>query len=658
MLQKLVRTFLLGGAVCLLVVGSVLAQEIPSSMQYDTVEEYEKATGRRITEFNEAPMLRTRVAAGELPPVEKRLPEEPLVLIPYEKIGEYGGTIDTGGLGGFFELFASQEHSGLLEIDNDGKVCVNIVKGYDFSEDKQTLTLYLRKGLKWSDGMPCTADDILFWYEDILLNKEYTPAIPRMWKADGEVMKMEKIDDYTIQLHYVKPKPVIVSALSAWYSLNTFLHPWPKHYLKKWHTKYNPKADELAKEEGYEHWWEALRVHHNQSGWSQSDLDLPILEPWVLKKIAPDYRVFERNPYYWAVDPEGNQLPYIDKISARIMTNKEAYIMASVTGEFDFTGLFLDRKGYPLYKENEKQGNYRTLLWENTWANEEAYAFNLNNKDPILREIFQDVRFRQAMSLAINREEIRDIVFLGFGIPRQAAPNTNVSYYKEEWGTAYVEYDPEEANRLLDEMGLKWDKDHEYRLRPDGTTLTITIDMTEIDSPVMDVSELVKEYWEDVGVKTNLEMRERSFYTTRIVASEYDVCVWHIDFVSELIGYFQEANRLVQSIPAGTFAYANEWARWNQTDGKEGEEPPEKWKQFYKTIDDWHSTTSDEGYIRLAQEIYDFVSKNVLAIGTVAECPQIRLVRTNLRNVPEEARAGGDVWFVRSVNPPQWFFEE
>ncbi len=657
MLKKLAM-ILLGGAICLMGSSLVLAQEIPSSMQYDTVEKYEEATGIRITEFNEAPMLRTKVAAGELPPVEERLPEEPLVLIPYERIGEYGGTIYTGGIGGYLELFAAQNWAGLLEITNDGKMRVNIVKGYDFSEDKQTVTLYLRKGLKWSDGMPCTADDLLFWYEDILLNKEYTSVIAGIWKAGGEVMKMEKIDDYTVQLQFAKPKPIIVSALSAWYSGYVALAPWPKHYLKKWHIKYNPKANELAKEEGYDTWWQAITAHRDQRGWTQSDLDLPILGPWVMTEKSADYRAFERNPYYWAVDTEGNQLPYIDKVVARIMTDKEAYVMASVTGEFDFTGLFLDRKGYPLYKENEKKGNYRTLLWENTWANEEAYEFNLNHKDPILREVFQDVRFRQAMSLAINREEIRDVVFLGFGVVRQAAPNANCSYYKEEWGTAYVEYDPGEANRLLDEMGLEWDEDHEYRLRPDGETLSITIDMTEIDSPVMDVSELVKEYWEEVGVKTTLKMRERTFYVTRAVASEQDVAVWHIDFVSELIGYFQPSNRLAQAAPAGDLSYANKWATWNQTDGEQGEEPPEEWKQFYKTIDDWHNAMTDEEYIRLAQEIYDFVSENVLAIGTVAECPQIRLVRNNLRNVPEVARAGGDVWFVRSVNPPQWFFEK
>jgi len=659
--MRKLTVILLSVAIALLGLTTISVAKDPQAYCWSTLQEYEKATGNKIEKFNEAPMLKTKVATGELPPVEERLPEEPLVIEPYEEIGQYGGRLHVFSVGPTFSDITHPRMVGLIEETNEGKPYANIAKGWDVSEDKTTYTIYLRKGTKWSDGMPFTADDIVFWYEDVLQNKELTPTISGWWKADGKLMDLEKIDDYTVRIRFAKPRAWFINLLQYWGTMWwAFGNGTPKHYLKKWHIKYNPKANELAKEEDFEYWWQAFNQHRNVGDFTQQDLNTPCLSPWVLKEITPDYRLFERNPYFWGVDPEGNQLPYIDEVLCQIVSDIEVYNMKVATGQADIACMYLTLENYPFYKANEEKGNYRVYLWKNPRGSDEAFCFNLNHKDPVLRKIFQDVRFRRAMSLAIDREDVNDSVFFGRGVVRQAAPNPDTSYYKEEWGKAYVEYDPEKANQLLDEMGLKWDKDHQYRLRPDGKTLTITIDVTKTDSPTESVAELVKEYWEKVGVKTEVNMRERSFYQTRLAAAEHDVCVWHVDRTNEVRAYVPRMNKLLQEAYAEFgLAYAPKWAQWNVTDGKEGEEPPEDWKRFYKLVDEWFAATSHEEYVQLAQQIFDFlILKKLVVIGTVAFTPYPVIIKNTLGNFPEKAWTTDDVGFFRSIKPPQWFFKK
>jgi len=200
----------------LLEVGLCLMGVIPGLAQkgYSTLAEYEKLTGKRIEKFNEAPMLKVKVAAGELPPVEERLPEEPLVVEPLEEIGQYGGTL-RGGVraptgGGAETVTARVQHLFMLSPDLN-TVIPNIAKGWDLSNDYKTLTVYLRKGMKWSDGVPFTADDIMFWYNDILLNDELTPVKPKAWSPGGKLVKVKKIDDYTVRFQFAIPYPSIYS---------------------------------------------------------------------------------------------------------------------------------------------------------------------------------------------------------------------------------------------------------------------------------------------------------------------------------------------------------------------------------------------------------------------------------------------------------------
>jgi len=264
--MRRLTVFLLSGVLCLMGVLPALAEKYPEGrfktedFVYATLEEYEKITGKEITKFNESPMFRVKVAAGELPPVDERVSAEPLVIEPVEKVGKYGGILHTFAKSPMgWSADADIRRGQLFRLNESAtKAIPALGKGYELSKDCKTYTLYLRKGVKWSDGHPFTVDDILFWWEDEILNDELTPTKPRMWMPGGKLTEFEKIDDYTLRMHFAVPNPTIVMSLARAYQGGFFD---PKHYLKKWHIKYNPEANELAKKEGFDNWYQAFEFH-------------------------------------------------------------------------------------------------------------------------------------------------------------------------------------------------------------------------------------------------------------------------------------------------------------------------------------------------------------------------------------------------------------
>lgn len=608
--------------------------------------------------YNESPMLTKLVKEGKLPPIEERLPDEPKVIEPLEEIGQYGGTLNTADLDPFnaIEARALRRH-GLFRYSEDcTKIIPDIAKDYKISKDKKTLTIYLRKGLKWSDGVEFTVDDILFRWEDYMLNKELSPIVGRFWKPGGKLAKFEKVDDYVLRIHFPVPYPIITLLGHSFGSGQNSLFD-PKHYLKKYHIKHNSKANELARKAGYSHWWELFKAIRNPgySRWNV-DLALPTLDAWVIKKVAPTYQIWERNPYFWQVDTAGNQLPYIDRMVDRLYENQEILNMKVIAGEMDIASFNLLLKDYPLFRENETRGNYRTFMWKTALGGAVVFAPNQNHLDPVLRKIMQDVRFRQALSLAINRDEINEVICFGLGVPRQATVLPTCSYYKEEWGKAYAEYDPQKANKLLDEMGLKWNKKGKWRLRPDRKPVCLLVEYYAGEGPKTAICELVKEYWEKIGIKVALKPEDRSFYDKRRDAGVLDIGLWHLDCVTELYGYAQPLSGKLLHF-GGDCGWAKQWELWFNTEGRDGEEPPDEYKQFYKDMEDWASATTNKEYVRLAQKIFDFHAKHLVYIGTVGMVPWPAIAKKNLKNVPTEGWWSWDSNFWVTFEPAQFFFK-
>jgi len=657
--MKKLLVVLISVFVCFLGVIPVLSENKPSfrteDYVYATLQQYQELTGEKIVKFHEAPMLKVRVAAGELPPVKERISEEPLVIKPVEKVGQYGGTLRVGsvGIAGWTD-FTDARWAGMLRVNqNSTRELPYIAKGYKFTDNNKTLTLYLRKGMRWSDGSPFTADDILFWWNDVILNDELTPAKPQQWIIGGKLATFERINDYALRIHFAQPYPSAAYLLAFWPGRqHSFFEP--KHYLKKWHIKYNPEANELAKKEGYDHWWEAFRFH-SEYGPRQSDPDLPVVGAWKLEKLTPAQRLFVRNPYYPVIDTAGNQLPYIDSYIRSMVGDPETLKMKVVAGEFDVNWREITGEDYPVLKENQEKGGYRIIVVE--YPGQLVHlGFNVNHKDPVKRKIFQDVRFRRAMSLAINREEINDIVFAGMGIPSADTPHSSCSFYKKEWRKAWAQYDPDRANKLLDEMGLGKRDEEGYRLRPDGKRLIIIIEYQE-RGPRTPVLELVKEYWEAVGIRTELKPEERSYYYTRVQAAEHDVGVWHADNMLEGALLASKSNQLNFD---AEISVGRKWYQWWTTNGEAGEEPPEDVKQWFSGLDKLFTLAPGTSeYIKLAQKLYSWYIDQVYQIGTVAGIKQPMIINNKLQNV---AMDGGiytwDTLYEYPYLPEQWFFEK
>ena len=600
-------------------------------------------------EYHEAPMLRVKVAAGELPPVEKRLPEEPVVIEPFEEIGQYGGTWRRVGLG-------VADSSGPLRILNEGllkwnhtcsELLPNIAKSWEVSQDGKVYTFHLNKGIKWSDGYPFTADDILFYYEDVLLNKELTPALPGWLVVAGEPGTIEKVDNYTVRFTFAEPYGIFLIRLGA----TPFIYA-PKHYMRQFHPRYvsMDKLEELTKEAGFEFWYQLYGK--KDYAWWVTNPERPTIWPWKVTVAPPAVRmVHERNPYYWKVDPEGNQLPYIDYMVHDTIENTEILAFKAIAGEIDMQWRHTKLADYTLYMENRGKGDYRLLEgWMNVIGAEPVIIPNLTCKDLVLRELFQDDRFRKALSLAINRQEINELCFMGLGEPRQASIVSGSYAFSEEWEKAYAEYDPEKANAFLDEIGLTERDKAGFRLRPDGKTLDVILEFVLLRPGASDVAELLKDYWKAIGIKVFARAVDRSLFQVNSDANEFQVQMWCYEGEGVLIN----PSMLIPIVPRYGI-WGSEYARYYATGGKAGEKPPKDIARLQELWDKIKITVDEKEMGQLAEEINQLHIKNIWMIGTVGESPWVVVVKNNFRNIPEVLTVAGIC--PDNADPEQWFMK-
>jgi peptide/nickel transport system substrate-binding protein len=511
--------------------------------------------------------------------------------------------------------------------------------------------------MKWSDGEPFTADDIIFTYEDMHWNDKVTT-----WHNMPEIKNIEALDDYTIHFEtdestFSIPIRLAQAPGGEWQSFH------PKHFLKKWHIKYNDKANELAKEEGYDNWWEAMYTHY---WWNPlTDLSKPTMQPWIMKESTTVRRVYERNPYYWRTDPEGNQLPYIDTIVSTIV-DPEVYQLKITAGEVDVAYMGTSMANYTLYKENESTGDYRVVTLPNVVnGGEVALGINQNDPDPVMRKLNEDFRYRKALSLAINRQEINDVVYFGLGTPRQCTVTQDTMYFKQEWADANAQYDPTEANRLLDEVGLdKLDADG-FRMRPDGKKLQLIVEYgNPTKTPVL---ELVNEYWGDVGLNVLLKLEESAFFETRYNITDHGIMCGGCYAAGEIGNYTWRAEFWR---PSGTeLGWGVAWELW--LDAKQeidagrktladyggempGEEPPDDIKQVMEWIKERGQVPfGSKEYIEISQNIYDLHKDKLYSIGTVGLIPWVTIIKNNIGNYP--STLGGGYYHALHIG---WFSDQ
>jgi len=594
-----------------------------------------------ITVFSQSPLLSNR----DLPPVAERLPDDPVVVVPLGEIGRYGGTARITR--NDYLTFPNVESP--LTLSADMRTFLpNLAESWTLSPDGRTITLKLRAGIKWSDGTPLTSDDFLFVLNDLWLNTEYAPVTDRN-VAGG---RAERIDDLTFRYVFPEPNPLFVNLLAQY---GNFL-VMPKHYYRNFHPGYVERKtlSKKMREMGYISWMAFIDACRR--GLIEESVDAPTLDAHRMTYRSPTLARYERNPYYFKIDPEGNQLPYIDAIESKVVDNKEVITAMATSGQLDFSAYELRTQDIPLLKLGERTGAIKVHIWNRLHSSDVIIEPNYNHKDKRLRALYWDRRFRIALSLAINRPEMNEIIYFGRGTPRQVTAHPTSACFEPEFARAYTEYDPVRARELLDEMGLDDIDGDGLREYADGMPLTITLEFIDWETPKAITLELVANYWREIGIDLRLKVVDGNLQSARAQAGDMQMTVWHADRVTDILLPLYPS-WWVPRTTGWDMAMWNDWARWYQTDGRLGEEPPPVMKQLQAWADEMRTTMSLDRRIALCRNILASSAENLWSIGTIGLAPHPVVVTKDLRGIPSKAIWGWDNRWTLSYHPATWYFD-
>ncbi len=587
-------------------------------------------TATPVSKFNEAPMLAELVSSGSLPPVEERLPVNPGVMTPVEMTGKYGGGIRRG-FNGVSDRWGPTklQDRGMAWFDKDLALHPRLAESWEVNDDATEWTFYLRKGTKWSDGTPLTTEHVQWWYDHEIMDKNLFPTVGSQWRtgaAPGVPMELEVIDDYTYKFTFAHPNPMFI------YRLTRGITFTPGHYLSQYHmdlTEDKTKLEAEIKDKGFDTW---VNYFNNDRNRFDLNPDRPSVGPFLMRgSTSSELFMMERNPYFFATDPEGNQLPYLDKVQHRLFENAEALNLWIVNGEIDFQARHISFGNFTLYKEGEAKGDYSVVLGVS--ANHIAIQCNITTKEPKLQEFFQNRNVRIAMNLAMNREEINELVWDGMLVPRQYSPLPLSPQYYEPAEKAYIEYDPDRANELLDAEGYDKRDAEGFRLWKDGSgPISFNIEGTDQPgTPNEDTVLMAVDYLADIGIKAAYKYAERSLYTEHYENNDIEAAFWGGDrtvlpLVPEAIIF-----RGVQPDRPWAAGYAS---FWNTPEKPSSVEPPAD--HFVKKIWDlWAEvavTVDPDEQTKKFQEILQIWADEVPMIGLLGETPSPCIVKNGLRN--------------------------
>ena len=585
--------------------------------------------------YVETPSLAERVATGELPGVEHRLPARPSVvplagdgLAP----GRHGGELRLlMGRSKDVRLMVVYGYARLVGYDRDYRLAPDLLEGVEVEEER-IFTLRLRPGHRWSDGRPFTSEDFRYYWEDIATNETLAPfGPPRAFLADGEPPRFEVLDARTVRYTWPRPNPFFLPALAGARPEPLYA---PAHYLKAFHDRYTHVDDleKRARKEGKRNW---AAVHTSRfRPYKNTNPDLPTLQPWVNTTAPPSQRyVFARNPWYHRVDTNGRQLPYIDRVVVNISDGKLVPAKTGA-GESDLQARHLTFNDYTFLKQSEKRNAKRVRLWETTRGAHVALYPNLNVADAGWRELLHDVRFRRALSLAIDRHEINQVIYFGLATEGNDTIHARSPLYEEGYRTRWARFDLDAANALLDEIGLLERDDEGIRLMADGRPLEIIVETAGEDTEQTDVLELVGWTWREAGIKLFSKPLQREVFRSRIASGQTVVSVW-----SGLENGLPLPDMSPRDL-APTRQDQYQWPRWGQfyeTAGASGEPPAlSAAAELADLSRGWLSAPNTGTRRAIWERMLEIRADSVFSIGIVSGVPQPVVVDARLRNVPEK----------------------
>lgn len=599
----------------------------------------------------EAPSLAQRVRDGSLPSVEERLPDEPLVVDLHGEPGRYGGTLrgtmvgvsDTGWLDDFigyeplvrwadwYPVFGTRK-------DPFPEIAPNVARAWEASDDGREFTFHLRPGMRWSDGHPFSADDIMFWYDGVTANEDLTPD-PSPWLVvNDELVQVSKLDEHTVRFTFAGPHGIFMSWMATPMSNEILIYP--RHYLERFHKEYNPDVEQLVRKEGVADWVELFQRKGSVVAGTSYDArwqnpDLPRLHAWIpLRPVGESSQVeLVRNPYYWKTDPRGRQLPYLDHIANQLAPDPNLQVLKTSNGEIDivdtYIGLVTTAENKPILAANRDRGEYHFSEVIPNRMNLNVINLNLNHKNAVKREVYSNKTFRIGLSHAINRDEIINIVYLGQARPYQVAERPESPLFDEEMATQYTNYDVQLANRYLDEAGYAKRNGDGHRLGPDGRAISVVIEVAILRPEWIDSIDLVTGYWQAVGIDASFVSREVSLFTARVENNDHDAAVWSCSGGVD-----------AQFDPFFTFPihsgsrFAVLWAQWYETGGEEGEEPPEPAKEQMQLYDEWKAAPTSDERLEIFRQIMRIAKDQFYNIGLIQPTVEYGVVTNRLKNVP------------------------
>jgi len=627
------------------------------------------------SKFSEAPDLADMVKAGTLPPVEERLPdpEDLMVIKPLEEIGQYGGTWRRAftGPGDHENGNRIVSMDKILHFDYTGAAIMpSLAKDWAVSDDGKTITITLRKGAKWSDGAPLTADDFMFWFEDIYSDPKIVPTpFPEM-QINGKPGVMKKIDDFTVAFEFPEPYVFFVHQLAGSTGIgagfatrggfqNFGCGCAPAHYLKQFLPKYSSEdeVNKTAKDAGFDDWVVLLK---NKYSWALNP-EVPTMTPWTtVSPINTPTWSMKRNPYFWAVDTEGNQLPYIDEVTFALAENTEVANLRAIAGDYDLQERHMGLAKLPVFLENAEQGNYTVHL--DPAFNGSDVAIHIGNAytgDAEIAKWLRNKDFRHALSMGIDRDQLNEAFWLGVGTPGSVAPSPDTVYSPgSEWNKKWATLDLEQANKLLDDMGLDKKDSAGYRLRTDNGE-RLRFEMVTVGGqfvPYTQVGEMIKQQWIEIGIDVNITEMERNLAFGKDANDENQMLTWANDG-SEMLYLF--ARHALPVDPAECHM-GMAFAKWYASNGTQGTKPDDP--EMLRAFDLYREAfgLDEAGQIENAKEIWKIIVEQEWSIGTVGQSPAfmgLRVVKNNMGNIPERQVNAQHARTPQSSRPVTFFFK-
>ncbi|PKR54149.1 ABC transporter substrate-binding protein [Thalassospira marina] len=614
------------------------------------------AKSSHAVEFGQAPLFADQVKNNQLPPVEDRLPRTPMIVSPVDNLGNYGGTWHMAQLAerDYALLIRTIGYEPLLRWTPQWTgIIPNVALSFKTNDNATDFTFRLRPGMRWSDGQPFSADDIVFWYEDILQNPALTQIIPDWLTCGGQPVQVEKVDDYTVKFHFAAPYGLFSTFLAQPEGVEPV--SYPAHYLKEYLPKYNPKAEAEAARLGYGSWEERFVDVFGRPGsiddpsrWLHPEV--PTLNAWVMTGVygKQDPLIATRNPYYWKIDPTGRQLPYIDTVSFKLVGSKPEAIKLAMDGQIDMQERHISNSTDEILARRKDMSSF-TLIESD--MNKMTMSLNLNNPNRVLRTLFQDKNFRVGLSHAFDRDAIID-QFMPEALPHQAAPRPESPLFHSVLARQFITYDPDLALDYFAKAGLVNRDGQGFLLTADGHRVTFNIDT--VGSSRFEMLQAVTAYWRKLGIDVNARDVPRDQFYEQRSDNSFDATAWGGD------GGLDAMLIPINYLPISKDSwFAPAWAAWYlDHDNAKAVVPPRVVQKQLSLYDKLKSTANAEQQKDLMRAILDISADQFYVMGVALPPNRKGIVANNFKNVPKVIPAAWSFATPAPTNPSQYYIED